>query len=446
MTPARTALALALLLAATATRPHSSRGDDRCPGVLQDDVCAEATGSCPAVPPPLGPAASAWPMFQHDVQHTGRSPHDGPACPNIAWTRKLAGGVLSAPALGGPAEGDALFVAAAKYPLCALDAATGDVRWCDAGEQGKLPDVSSPALGNGGLAYVGTRDNDFWAITVPPPAASAATVAWRQKICTDGDVSTSPILDDDGVVFMGSNSLAGGTLMAMCPGTERRVKWCVNPLGGTLRNVSPALSPTHDRLYVTYLGAVLAALDPASGAVLWRLPLQTQRNNLRSPNYTPVVHPVTGTIYVGLDSGLFAVDPGPLAGPPVPSRLLATRDATGERIQAPPALDVGRERLYVGASRGNRSTLYAIGLDGTPLWSRSDLGRGRFRNTPPVIDAGGRVYVALDRSVHALDPDDGHTLWRLDLASRIASSPVVAPGRLYLGTTNSTVVAIGDCP
>lgn len=434
-------LALVLLLAASA-----APADDRCAGGLQDDVCLEATGSCPALPPPLGLAPSAWPVFQHDVQHTGRSTHDGPTCPNVAWTRKLAGKILAAPALGGPDEGGALFVAAAKYPLCALDPATGDVRWCDTDQQGKLPDVSSPALGNGGLAYVGTRDNDFWAIDVPAPSATAATVAWRQKICTDGDISTPPILDDDGVVFMGSNSLAGGTLMAMCPGSDRRVKWCVNPLGGTLRNVSPALSPARDRLYVTYLGAVLMALAPSDGAVLWRIQLQTQRNNLRSPNYTPIVHPHTGVVYVGLDSGLYAVDPGPLAGPPSATLLFATRDTTGERIQAPPALDVGRGRLYFGASRGNRSTFYAVGLDGSLVWQRDDLGHGRFRNTPAVIDASGRVYVVLDRSVYALDPDDGHTLWRLDTASKIASSPIVAPGRLYLGTAGSTVLAIGDCP
>jgi outer membrane protein assembly factor BamB len=437
--------ALTILVVLTVSAA-AARADDRCAGGLQDDVCLEATGSCPALPPPLGLAPSAWPVFQHDVQHTGQSVHDGPACPNVIWTRKLSGKILSAPALGGPDEGNALFVAAAKYPLCALDPATGAVRWCDTDQQGKLPDVSSPALGNGGLAYVGTRDNDFWAIDVPAPPASTATVAWREKICTDGDISTSPILDDDGVIFMGSNSLAGGTLMAMCPGSERRVKWCVNPLGGTLRNVSPALSPAHDRVYVTYLGAVLVALDPATGDILWRLTLQTQRNNLRSPNYTPVVHPLTGRIYVGLDNGLFAVDPGPLAGPPVATMLYATRDTSRERIQAPPALDVDRARLYFGASRGNRSTFYAIGLDGALAWRRDDLGKGRFRNTPPVLDGSGRVYVVLDRSVFALDPGDGHTLWRLDLATKIASSPIVAPGRLYLGTVGSTVMALGDCP
>ncbi len=79
----------------------------------------------------------------------------------------------------------------------------------------------------------------------------------------------------------------------------------------------------------------------------------------------------------------------------------------------------------------------------TPAFS---LGTGRFRNTPPVLDASGRVFVALDRSVYALDPDDGHTLWRLDTTSKIASSPIVAPGRLYLGTAGGSVLAVGDCP
>jgi len=219
----------------------------------------------------------------------------------------------------------------------------------------------------------------------------------------------------------------------------------VNPLGGTLRNVSPALSPSGDELYATYLGAFLLALDAQSGAERWRVQLQQRRDNLRFPNYTPVVHPGTGRIYVGFDTGLFAVDPATPA--PAVTMLFPTHALARERIQSPPALDVtyGGGRLYVGGTRGNRSTLYALDLAGNVVWQRADLGAGRLRNTPPVVDAQGRVFVALGKTLYALDPDDGHTLWQLATRSRFAASPIVTAGRVYAGTVDSTVYAIGGC-
>ena len=51
---------------------------------------------------------------------------------------------------------------------------------------------------------------------------------------------------NDGIVYMGSDSLGAGTLMAMCPGPTRQPKWCINPLGGGIRNASPALSTAGD--------------------------------------------------------------------------------------------------------------------------------------------------------------------------------------------------------
>ena len=37
-----------------------------------------------------GLAASAWPMYGHDLQHTGLSSATGPAIPEIAWTYKAS--------------------------------------------------------------------------------------------------------------------------------------------------------------------------------------------------------------------------------------------------------------------------------------------------------------------------------------------------------------------
>jgi outer membrane protein assembly factor BamB len=113
-------------------------------------------------------------------------------------------------------------------------------------------------------------------------------------------------------------------------------------------------------------------------------------------------------------------------------------------LEAPPALDLVHGRVVVGASRAQASTLYALALNGQVLWQRGDLGSGWFQNNPPVIDSTGNIYLTLGQSLIALNPD-GSNRWRSDLTSRFPASPILANGRLYVGTTDGTMYAIGGC-
>jgi len=440
----RGALLIGALAAAIALAPGAAQADERCGIDLQQNVCLEATGSCPAFPSP-GVANSPWPVFQQNVQHTGLSPHAGPTCSNEVWTAKIKGKILSTAAIGGDGT---LYFASAKYPVCALNPANGEVYWCNTDNLGKLPDYSAPAVGNDNFVYVGTRDNDLWAIDIPPTNASQAPVAWRQKVCTDGDITTSPSIGTDGVVYMGSDSLGGGTVMAMCPGATQRIKWCINPLGGGIKNVSPAISTDNSLVYVTHGGVFVAAIDTATGTKQWEVMLEDRRNSLRAANYTPVIDPGTGKIYVGFDEGLYVVTPPPsLPGSPTSSTLFATYDPFRERIQSPPALDTTNGTIFFLASRGQKSSLYAIGFNGALKWKKdyTQLGRGRARNTPPVVDANGNVYVVLKRALHAFDKN-GNLLFTKATSKQFTSAPILAPGRLYVGGLDGTIFAIGDCP
>jgi len=426
----------------------AARADQRCGSNLQRNVCLEANPVCPSAAQPRGANPGSWPLFQHDLQHTGRSASAGPTCGKVLWTTKLNGKILSAPTLvqSAPGAKESLFVPVGKLPVCSLDPATGRIEWCGTNNAGKLVDRSAPAVGNGHLLYVGTRDNDLWAIDVKSPAAQKPNVAWRQKICTDGDVTTPPVIGTNGTVYMGSDSLGAGTLMAMCPGEQRQPKWCINPIGGGIRNASPALSPSGDRLYVTIGGGALGAFDPETGAELWRVRLEPPGSVGRAPNYAPVVHPVTGVIYLGTRKGIWEIKPttNPTTGvESAVARLLFNTSTDRKKVYSPPALDVDRGTLVFGASRQSDSTLFAIGLDGKIKWQRTGLA-GRFRNNPPVLDRDGRVYLAFARNVYAFSPTGG-TLWVVEGKTPFNSSPILADGKLYVGRTNGQVMAIGGC-
>ncbi|GAG29055.1 unnamed protein product, partial [marine sediment metagenome] len=45
-------------------------------------------------------ADSPWPMFRHDLRHTGQSLHTGPSNPDLKWTYNTNDDVHSSPTIG----------------------------------------------------------------------------------------------------------------------------------------------------------------------------------------------------------------------------------------------------------------------------------------------------------------------------------------------------------
>jgi len=446
---ARSATAVALSICLLTAAP--ARAEVRCPDALAADVCAEADGTCPAFAGATGPADSEWPNFQHDPQHTGMSALRGPTCGRVLWETKVRGPVLSQPAIGAALPGQTdgvLYVASAKYPVCAFAPRDGSLLWCATDNRGKLPDRSSPALGNGDSLYQGTRDNDMWAMTLPPTTPGVPPmVMWRQKVCSDGDISTSAVISPEGLVYMGSDSLSAGTIMAMCPGPERHLKWCHNPVGDGIKNVSPALDPTGTRLYSSAGGRDLIAYDASTGEEKWRVRLEDRRNGLRGPNYSPVVNPSTGRIFFGGDTGVFAIDPivDPVTGAESASVSLFFAPKRGETLTSPPAIDPVHGRLYFGSAKSFNGALYSVDLaTGTQVWRRA-VDKSQMRNRPPVVDGDGNVYYVGSRSIHGLRPD-GTEMWSVDTVDEFQSGPVLGRAVLYATTRQGRIFAIGGCP
>jgi len=348
----------------------------------------------------------------------------------VLWSYKGRNRLVSTPAIG---QDGTIYLGHGRNPLCAIDPADGEEVWCTTKNRGTFADRSSPAAAANGNIYIGGRDNDLWSVL-----ANGET-QWQFHIQTDGDVTTSPVIGNlGGLIYIGSDSLSAGYFYAMRPGPVADPAW-LNILGGGLRNVSPALSHDGTVVYVTTSGYRLHALDALTGIQLWDLVLERRRNGARGPNYTPVVGD-DGTIYVGLDEGLFAV---------APDGTLKWRFKTGRRrIFSPPAIGIDGT-LFVGAARRTDGMFFALTPEGVEKWSTPI--KGRLFNTAPVVDAAGTVYLAADRTLRAFHPEgDGEggasVKWALSgFARRVFDSGTVIGDRvLYQGSRDTRLYAIGD--
>src|SRR5208337_4114657 len=104
--------------------------------------------------------STIWPMFRHDMQHTGRSQFDTSA--NIGalkWAFTTGLYIDSSPAVG--ADGT-IYVGSEDHNLYAINP-DGNLKWTFATGGGLY---SSPALGADGTIYVGSwsPDDNVYAI------------------------------------------------------------------------------------------------------------------------------------------------------------------------------------------------------------------------------------------------------------------------------------------
>lgn len=104
-------------------------------------------------------ADASWPMFGHDLKHTGRSPYPGVQIPTKKWEYLTGFSIVSSPAIG--ADGT-IYVGSRdnRNRLYAINP-DGTKKW----EFLTGDDVGfSPAIGADGTIYVGSLDHKLYAI------------------------------------------------------------------------------------------------------------------------------------------------------------------------------------------------------------------------------------------------------------------------------------------
>ncbi len=181
---------------------------------------------------------------------------------------------------------------------------------------------------------------------------------------------------------------------------------------------SPVIANGH--LYVA-TPAGLSAINPATGAVLWK-------NTLAGSFYSsPTV--AGSSVYVASNAGgVYAVN---TAGTKLWGVL-----TTIDFAYASPVVVGGV--VYIGSTTG---TMYALNATtGATLWSNATSGEAIY-STAAVVD--GIVYVgSYSGNIYALSASNGALIWSYASTSQIRGTPVVVNGVVYVGSFDSNFYAL----
>jgi outer membrane protein assembly factor BamB len=367
-----------------------------------------------AEPTPIpAPDPHAWSMFGGNAARTRIAADAGPRDePTVRWTYPTSGteNVFSSIDRGASADG-VLYAAGDTGFVIAIDVATGQERW--------------RVQGYGGTVVV---DGD--------------------GLIVHGNVPSAP---NDQPTNLARLDRADGSLVWLASDIPLQPSW------------NPAVS---EGIGYVPSGTDFVAFDPATGDVLWRVPLKAAASRGAAVASGLIVFgDEQGTVY-GLSTAggdtiwTYQIDamtighPAIAAGTAYVNGLGGTEDAfyaidtaTGAlkwRYVAPdgagfrgPAVD--GETVYVTTFG---PTLYALDAATGALKWTFDTGAANV-NSPAV--AGDALYLSSDAGVgYALDTTTGTELWRLPLDSAANSGSIVADGVYYLSTDAGTIYAIGD--
>lgn len=224
-----------------------------------------------------------------------------------------------------------------------------------------------------------------------------------------------PAIADDGTIYISARE--DNTFYAINP--DGTLKWEYN--GFSDYSYSSASIGSDGTIYVASRDDYLHAINP-NGSQKWIAPVD---NNV---NYSTPAIGDDGTLYVGSDAdNLYAINPD------------GTRKWTFEtdnNVKSSPA--IGFDGTIFFAS--DNDYFYALNPDGTEKWSVNIGGNSQ---AGPAIDSDGTVIAVVGQggtngSVYAFNPDDGTIKWQTQTVGRIeVSSPVIANGRIYVGTKDS---------
>ena len=373
-------------------------------------------------------SADSWPMFRHDLNHTGYSTSQVPDDPSVHWTFQAVNGFESSPVV---AYG-MVFIGSDDHNVYALKEDTGELVWnFTTGRSVR----ATPSIADGRI-FFGSWDGRFYALdayTGNPlwifdrPSkendrayydSSPAVDVIEGMVYTGAQVS-NPAIDDKHQEFFCLNMTTGEMI------------WNMTDPNRAAQQSSPAVSG--DAVIIS-LGERVLSLDKRTGQRIWEFP--TPDNIFFS---SPAV--ANDTVFIqGLDSdSIFALDRF--------NGLLKWKieSPSGAAVSSP-AYHNGV--VFIGSWDFN---VYAFDAGtGKVLWKHST---GQVVQSSPAIADGKVVVASGDEHLYVLNENDGSLVWRTDLGRSSASSPAISNGRIFISDGQvaprgslGTLFAFGSAP
>ena len=363
----------------------SSFAEMATPGVSQTDTTSSSTSSSFDD----GLMDSAWPMFHHDVRHTGRSPYGPDQAGNwavVKWKHYLNdyGGAYSSPAIDDDGvlylgQNDNYFLSI--YP-------NGTEKWrFDVGYWVQ----SSPALGADGTIYFGSDTGSLYALNPD------GTLKWRLGLA-GGWVFSSPAIDTDGIIYVGNTGIPGSPgLTAVYP--NGTIKWKFNTSSYVYS--SPAIDEDRGVIYIGAHDRTLYAIYK-NGTLKWK---HIVDGEIKSP---PSIGD-DGTIYFcSWDAYLYAVNP---------NGTRKWRVYTNGAAESSPAIALDGT-IYTGSLSGKILSISPTGNKNWEYQTNDDI------YSSPIIDKNGVIYCGSnDRYLYALNPN-GTLRWKIR-TGQVSSTPAI---------------------
>jgi outer membrane protein assembly factor BamB/fibronectin type 3 domain-containing protein len=350
-----------------------------------------------------GLANAPWPMFGHDLNHTGRSQYDtSKNNGQKKWAFATGWGVDSSPAID---SNGTIYVGSSINKLYALDS-NGTEKWNFT--TGDMV-FSTPAIGSNGTIYFGSNDRKLYALF------PNGMMKW--DFTTGYAVTSSPAIGSDGTIYFGSEDYR---VYALFPNGTK--KW--DFITGDSVSSSPAIG-SDGTIYIGSWDHKLYALFP-NGTMKWDF--TTGDSVTSSPSIGS-----DGTIYFGSnDYKLYAL---------FPNGTMKWNFTTGRVVNSSPA--IGSDgTIYVGS---DNHELYALFPNGTMKWNFTTRGH---IDSSPAIGSDGTIYIdSHDGNLYAIYPN-GTEKWNFttDMGGpyNIESSPAIGSnGTIYFSTDFGVLYAIG---
>ena len=416
-------------------------------------------------------AGDDWATFGHDPGHSGVSAEtaisrDNAATLGVKWQVNTGEAVVSSPVVAFDATRGRQLVYVGNNAgfLSAYDAATGRRLW----SRQLGPRLNSTPAVVGGVVYVGSSDRRLYAL-------DAATGVVRCSFLAGGVIASSPVVvDPDGAgglgrtVYVGDNGVSGfddgGHVWAVHgvdpdPAADCSRRWVFDAYGAPAGSQTTAgtWSPpafgrdSTGRPLIVFGGSspddAVYAVDARTGARVWRAQANPERKRDADVGAGPTISApgvngfADGVVYVsGKENATYALN---LRTGARIWRFDMALDSPGVEGFARSTAALSRTLLFVGYGAG----VYQLdAVTGARLWRTPDVGPASAEviSSPALVGPDGRRVVLvgdLSGAVMAYSAADGRRLWTHRTGGPVYSSPAVAGGSVFVGSSDGFLYA-----